>query len=694
MDWFPHESFRKVPADYLPQIELELLNNSNGQHAFLRRRPGGGKTSVVQKYIRNQTLKDDSFAISFVHSRALGEVQKEKFHQDSLLLNDTLSQCFTYFHGDEEENRRIRDGKTDFTLLITTPFMFAGSLTSFSPMIGADHKEFLATLPDLEAWQGVFSSTNPRWAGKLASASIVFIDEVDSYPLPLLLCLATIVRLLLWRNPTLQVILSSGTVTNPDDFARLFFGPKADYLDLTGNGRRGTSRLNVYYEEEPEAILHEWIQAIKTYIQDQITALSPGDAFAPKKVILFLNNKLQIDIRKIIGDFSEFFVTIHGNMSADLISDKMRQFRQDPRKICLVTTKIVQSGLDLPDITWGISYGLPPSLHEYIQLRCRINRTPGQLGRIDIILRSTNAFEKTLATPEKRKELQTFIFEETPPPIPVPRYSLTTLKYAIALGAVFGLWDVLEYLEIDVVKEYNPFYAQDLSEAYLNLLLDGVIALAPEGGIRPTKKTKQWVFDFPTLFDSDVYSVILQEKRSKTRKLGTISLPTVLRHHLPSQGLPFIDDSYVVQKVDPVHRKIFVTSGVQELYYFRNKLDATYTITGIFALEPARQIALIELEKEERVIAVDSRTKLQSGVDNLSHRNRFLGVFLKRKVDLAVKTMLTHVYATLNLDPSYIRQKTCFHEELGEGTVLIDTTNLSFATMIYYRLLTHKDGEK
>ena len=71
---------------------------------------------------------------------------------------------------------------------------------------------------------------------------IVIIDEVDSFPLEALLCISTFVRLLILKYPDLKVILSSATVSNPDLFATLFFGPESDYLDLTGLGRRGKTK--------------------------------------------------------------------------------------------------------------------------------------------------------------------------------------------------------------------------------------------------------------------------------------------------------------------------------------------------------------------------------------------------------------------------------------------------------------------
>ena len=250
------------------------------------------------------------------------------------------------------------------------------------------------------------------------------------------------------------------------------------------------------------------------------------------------------------------------------------------------------------------------------------------------------------------------------------------------MGAVLGLWEVVTLLQSHISESQDQFFVRCLQEAYIDLLSEGVIALAPEEGIRPTKKTKQWIYNFPTLFDSEIYEVVC-----KGKKLGTVSLSTILRHHLPTQGFPFIDDTYVVKHIDSVKRKIEVTLGVQELYYFRNKVESIYNITKILAYDPKRQIALVEVIKEERILAVDSRTKyLGSVIDHLTQTSRFRGVFVKRKYDLPLCEILTRLFDTLRIDKLIFETMNCVHEQLGEGTLLVDTSNLCFSWMIYCRL--------
>ncbi len=668
-------------------IEHEMLCFSGAQFYFLRGNTARGKSEVICNFTLNETLKDDSTTLIISHTRGLVEELKEKFSKYMEILGDDR-QIVAYYSDTEEENKQIRkmikEEKDRVAAFIMTPFMLLGSFTSCSPMGCIDHQDILDELGDRDIWGKVFSSSNPQWAKKLSSPSIVVIDEVDSFPLHALLCVSIFVRFLILKNPDLKVILSSATVSSPDLFATLFFGPKSDYLDLTGFGRRGKTKVSVYYEEKPEELLEYYINAVKDYIQAERKKIRPGNKYVPRKIILFLNNKRDIDIKKFLGTFSKYFVTIHGDMSSKKVAQRIRQFRKNRLQICLVSTSIIQAGLDVPDAYWVIFYGISRSGREYLQQRGRVNRNSKQKGKIDIILRATSAFEKEKAA--DIEGLTQFIFQEEPPPFQTPLYTPLTLQYAIVMGIVFGFWNVIDLLKDDFYGKSNTQFIQDLELAYINLLQKRVVSVGSNEKICPTEKTKQWIHDFPERFSKEVYKVVLRKRKAKDQKLGTISLSELFRRGLPSQTITYIDDTYEIGEIDQYTKTVYVIQGYLDFYAFENKVEKTTTIIEILAHDLNTNVALVEVTETEQIDInnIDTRTDSFNPEEvPLAQSTQFNGVYLKSKINLPVEKRIREICDVLNIDRSVIRSTTCYHEELGLGTLLIDTTKLDLASMFY-----------
>ncbi len=668
-----------------PLIEHEMLCLSGHQFFLLRGNIARGKSDVACVYTLNETLKNDSHALVLSHTRGLAEELKEKYTEFMKILGDNR-QVVAYYKDTKLENEQIRDEvkeeKENVAVFIMTPFMLLGSFTSCSLMGCLDHQNVLDELGDRDVWGKVFSSGNARWANKLSTLSIVVIDEVDSYPLPALLCLSIFVRFLIWKNPDIKVILSSATVGNPDLFASLFFGSQSDYLDLTGIGRRGKTRINVYYEEEPEELLEYFVDAIKDYIQAERRKVRPGNSYVPRKIILFLNNKRDIDIKKLIGTFSQYFVTVHGDMSSKKVAKRIHQFRRKRLKICLVATSIIQAGLDVPDAFWVIFYGIPRNDREYLQQRGRANRNPKQKGKIDIILRATNGFEKDKAA--DIDNLAQYIFQEEPPPFRTPLYTPLTLQYAIVMGVVFGFWNILDLLKDNFYGKDDPTYLEELELAYIKLLDENVVSVGPDEMIRPTEHTKQWVHDFPRRFGKKIYNVVLRKENSQVQKLGTISLSELFRRGLPGQTLVYIDDTYEVDEIDPSTETVYVIKGYLDLHEINNEVENTETITEIIAYDLNTDVALVEGIKTEQVGKIETSVRsFDREKVPLSQDTQFSGLFLKTKLSMKIENQIREVCNTLNIDKSVIKSTTCYHEELGLGTLLIDTTKLCLASMLY-----------
>ncbi|PWI48461.1 hypothetical protein CEE45_06930 [Candidatus Heimdallarchaeota archaeon B3_Heim] len=680
-----------------PLIEHEILAKSGHQFYVLRGKTARGKSEAMCVYTLHETLKEDSYAFVLAHTRGLAEELKDKFATYMRRLSDTR-QIVAYYKDTEEENALIRDqvreGKDRAAVFIMTPFMLLGSFTQFSLMGQLEHQEVLDQLGDRDMWGKVFSTHNVQWAKKLSSPAIILIDEVDSYPLPALLCLSIFVRYLIWKNPEIKVILSSATVSNPDRFATLFFGPESEYLDLTGLGRRGTTHINVYREDDPQRLLEYFIQEVKTYIQAERAKITPGNKYVPRKIILFLNNKRYIDIETLLGTFSNYFTTVHGDMPTPTVAKRIHNFRCNRLKICLVATSIIQSGLDIPDASWVIFYGIPRSDREYLQQRGRANRDPTQEGKVDIILRAVNSFEN-----DKSADINTlahFIFQEEPPPFQTPLYTLLILQYAIVMGVVFGFWDILDRLKKGFYGNDDPSFHQEVKQAYLRLLNEHVVTVGSDEQICPTATTKEWIHAFPRRFGTELYTVILRTKSSKEKKLGTISLSELFRRGLPSQTIAFIDDTYQIVEIDPTKKIVYVIEGYLDLHAIQNKVKKTITATEILAHDLKINAALVEVIETEQVTKKDIRTG-SFDLPNvpLAQSSDYTGIFIKKKkITVPVERKIRQYCDKLNIDRSVFRSTTCYHEELGVGTLLIDTSRLDLASMLYHQWIQPKKTRK
>lgn len=499
------------PPNQRPLKELEVLCRSPERYFVLTGGTGRGKTMAVLLFIINFLSKYGGHAISFVHSRVLGKVQKDKFDQLVGALGEEFSRCLLYYKRNDGKNRGIRKSESSQTLFVTTPFMYAGSLAHYSLLLDPDKIDSLEGFKDSEGWKGLFSSNDYRWVKTLMTPLIVFIDEIDSYPASTLLCLASIVRLLLKHNPDTYVILSSGTLGNPDWLAQLFFGPTKKYVTVPGTGRHGPTSISVYYEEKPMELLQKAIQGLKRQITEEFVNIPPNTIpsnYASEKDLFYINDKFEIAVRENIGDFDQFFTTLHGDMNPDLLIEKIREFESRITKFSLVTTDIAQSGLDPSNVNWMLWYGSPESDRVFLQRYGRVARNPEHQGHIDIILRASVPHERWLADPANRTQLKEYITQQIPPPCQIPLYTQRTLQYTIILGLIFGEWDIMGFLRDWTGNRDDKVFQKDLQLAYQVLLASNAITLGEGGKIRPTKKTRDWLFDFPRkYFASDIYTV-------------------------------------------------------------------------------------------------------------------------------------------------------------------------------------------
>lgn len=502
---------KAFPPNQRPLKELEVLCRSPERYFVLTGGTGRGKTLAVLLFIINFLSKYGGHAISFVHSRVLGKVQKDKFDQLVKDLGEEFSRCLLYYKRNDEKNNGIRKSKSSQTLFVTTPFMYTGSLAHHSLLLDPDKIDSLEDFKDSDGWKGLFSSSNHRWAKILMTPLVVFIDEIDSYPVSTLLCLASIVRLLLKRNPDTYVILSSGTLGNPDWLAQLFFGPTQKYVTVPGTGRHGPTSISVYYEEKPMELLQKAIQGLKNQITTKFVNIYPNTIpsnYAPDKDLFYINDKFEIAVRENIGDFDQYFTTLHGDMNPDLLIEKIREFENRITKFSLVTTDIAQSGLDTSNVNWMLWYGSPESNRVFLQRYGRVARNPTHWGHIDIILRASVPHERWLADPANRTQLQEYITQQISPSCQVPFYTPRTLQYTIILGLIFGEWDVMEFLKDWTGHRNDEVLPKDLQLAYQVLLASNAITLGEGGKIRPTKKTRDWIFNFPRKYlSSDIYTV-------------------------------------------------------------------------------------------------------------------------------------------------------------------------------------------
>ncbi|MHA1331704.1 MAG: C-terminal helicase domain-containing protein, partial [Candidatus Hodarchaeales archaeon] len=517
-------------------------------------------------------------------------------------------------------------------------------------------------------------------------------------PLSSLMLLVPIVRTLQWKNPDLQIILSSGTIKESKSLAQQFFGQKEGFNIINGTGRRGELKITVYYEKQPEAILNECLRAIIRHIRSELQRVKHNHR--PEKVILFINHKLMIDIHKITGKLNRNFVTIHGNMEFKDIQERLEGFRTNPTKICLVTTQIIQSGVDLPDVTWGIFYGLLENAQQFQQIRDRINRDPSKDGNLDIILRSTNDFERQIARPENKQHLEDFLLDQKPISLLLPAYTPFSLRVWIILGVLLGIRELVWRIgqELSVLDKTNN-YQKGLERAVKDLERNGYIQHNSEGELVPTYKTKRWVVENIIQSQNNCNCTIIQNERQRKIVLGQIDYLTVLKHHLVNQSLPLGDYNYRVESISfdqsNLGTRIFVKPLIPDLVFHKNKVKKHVQRERLLAYDPVTGLALIVLQQTHSVNGVDERTKISC--DNflvpplvfkypavfIRLNSKLLKQDTKEKSLSKLKHQIEEELSIANQGLEY-----CEYEDtkLGKGLLIVDKSNVQLAELIYYYL--------
>lgn len=682
----PPIGLRNLPPDFQPQKTLEQLCLIKEKDFVMVCKAGHGKTSDAIFHGLDQVYaSDERYILSFTHSRAVGRTQQQKFDDLSGRLVEGSETCEAYFFGEDWRKQAIREGERDFSMLLITPQTYTGSYAYYAGELTEGHPAAVES----------YVSDEAVWLKTLESPQIILIDEVDSFPTSTLLWLVPLVRILKWRESFTEVILASATLANPDDIALRFLGPEGNYEVLSGTGRRGKLVVSVYLETKREQLLEWKIQEILTHIETELAILDENPKHNPKKVLLFINHKIIINIRTVLKQFSDHFVIVHGDMKYEEIANEIENFRTDPDKICLVATQLVEAGLDLPDIYWQVSYGLLLQPRQFMQLRDRTIRQPGEDGKMDIILRGTNKEEKEYADPDKKEDLKTYVEQQDPVPLRLPWYTPWSLRFWIAMGVLFRFPDVVERIQTDLNHfTETPSFQQHLKEAIIDLYVKRVIRLGEDGQLYPTPATKGYITGFLHKNVESIYTIIREEDE---KELGKVDYLTILRHYLVGQSLPFKGYNYMVTEIRRIMkgkkeiREIRVERKPPELYWYWNRVESTLQRSKIYAISMEKEVALVQLSTTHEVTQdeIDDRTRKtkKSQVDPFIERH--LGVFIGATSPwtMDAKMLLEKISHKLHIENTELKASSYSDSLLGQGTLIIDKSTVELALLIYDYLI-------
>lgn len=295
-----------------------------------------------------------SYILSLSYSGALGVTHQKKYNELGHYLTNEDERAVHFKRDMKELKKRIREAKEPYSMLITHPQSFFGTLAHHSPFLENTRQAYLSP----KSTRGKYRSPNPQWYETLLNPTMIFIDEIDAYPSYMIPVFAHMVRVLKLHNPLVQTILTSATLGNPEVIAPRFFGANAEYVTLKGAGRRG--RLNIrVYEEEEKRVFSKIKNYLHAHVEWELHLYKQDRTYTPRKVIFYIDHKVTINFKEMKGDFSKYFSTVHGGLPFPQVQAELREFENNKKKIVLVTTQLIHVGVDLPDVTGGILYGLP-----------------------------------------------------------------------------------------------------------------------------------------------------------------------------------------------------------------------------------------------------------------------------------------------------------------------------------------------
>ncbi|PWI48797.1 hypothetical protein CEE45_05255 [Candidatus Heimdallarchaeota archaeon B3_Heim] len=699
-----------LPSHWHPQKIFEEIITSPHTDFVVNAKTGQGKTTfLLQSSLERVILHPSNYILSFTYAKSLGSTQQQKFHWLRRKLVPDLGRCELYFGGDQATKRRLRNpgkNKKPFAMLTTTIQSYSGSFAHFSPLIPNTKAGYLNSAP--EVWGNRRKNPQYRWYEKLRLPTVLLIDELDSLPTHLVPCLAHLTRVLKWHDPTIQVILSSGTLGNPEEVAKHFFTNSSNVKVLSGSGQRGKLEINVYkegQEDKVEILLQKSIQMIRKHIDHEIQRYNDDRSYRPPKVILFLNHKTKINIKKVTGRFYKHVTTVHGGMESSEVIKRLADFDKNPKLICLVATELIQAGIDLPDVKWGIFYGLPVNAEQqrkFMQLRDRINRNPDEEGRLDVILRERNKVEQSLLTSNSTQKRQEYILREKPISLHIPYYTPISLRYWIVMGILNGFPDVLKYIEEDLTAmDCKWDYHHDLRDAVIDLVLSRAVRIGFDGILLPASGTKEWIYKFICLGTNPSYKVIKVDTVDDTEtQIGHIDEVTMLRHHLEGQSFPLGDFNYLVKRIELAGKnrqgKIYVIPAPPEFQFMENKIVSSTQRSRLHAYVKEQGLALMTINISHQLKEIDARTKIPRHIEQYHSSLSHTAVFLRTDPEMdeeesnsLITQLQLELTESLSLDPILFDTRRFFDEELGEGILFLDKTGHDLARMAYYFFKDH-----
>ncbi len=642
--------------------------------------------------------KKSSYILSFTYSGGLGVTHQNKYHKLSNYLTNEDERAVIYQSDLKNLTRRIRSQKEPFSMLIITPQAYFGTLAHHSPLLEYTRQSYLSS--ELETRKA--QSPEYQWYETLLFPELILFDEIDAYPSYMIPVFAHMVQILKWKYPheNIQTILLSGTIGNPEVYASRIFGANKKYRLLKGTGRRGKLNINVYEESGKDKLFLKLIKLLDNHTEHENKQYNKDRNYKPRKVVLFVNHKPTINFESAKKTFSKHYCIIHGGLP---FSDKMKilkKFEENPRKIVLVSTELIYVGVDLPEVVWGILYGLPKGskrIQKYMQLLARFVRNSADTGRIDIILRKNDKYESSFISHENQEKRRAFILREELVSSPIPYYTPRSLEFWIVMSVLCGFYSITSKIlkNLTLTKCPNNFQ-RDLSKAVHYLISKNAIRFGEKGKLLPTTFSQTWIYDFIRPTNDSTYNIFLKgEKTDDTTFLGRVDQLQLYQYSLENQSLPWNGKYYLIKRIDDESKKVFVEHTNPDLQLPRNWLSKpAYYRLKLLAYDQSQEIALMKVASERVVTEIDSRTHSKRSLYSYQIYRAYPAVFFQvlsntteDEVETKISNIKNRLKSELLLNPEEFTYEIFPDERFGTGILLIDTSEQKLAEFIYEHLI-------
>ncbi|MBK5114662.1 MAG: DEAD/DEAH box helicase [Candidatus Heimdallarchaeota archaeon] len=354
------------------------------------------------------------------------------------------------------------------------------------------------------------------------------------------------------RNPDCQVILSTATIADTQQFGDAFFSEKrredkqTTTTIITGNPMRGTIDVRAIAVDSFLPLL----KMVKEELPENQLALVFVDS---KKKIEEYAMKLGLILRKDQAIYdSGSIAVLHANLHQKIRKQALIDAREGKIKF-LITSAVSELGIDLNNIQTIINIGWPVTgMDGILQRIARVRSKPG-MNRVvyfafDLDNPRDNLYHSNLSF------FRTILEEYQCSPVVYPQQNQKVIFTTIILLLLYGYYNYDEIISF-FDEEYLTLIEQSITILLCYAIIqknDLILALA-----EPNSSTYYQLIASSIRAITKNWSVVFDEGKGK-RILGFLSPEEILRSGLPGNILLINKIPYLVQKLDKEKQEIKV----------------------------------------------------------------------------------------------------------------------------------------